>query len=220
MDPLERSLHLFSNKELKELLLQYGIRDRDIEGTGKNSCILKQDRIEVVKPLIQAEFEKVDDKKCKEYKKIRDEQNKNKKIASNFEPSNEEEVLIFDFKTYKAEHDLMKQYYSGLELMLRTALFIDYKYNYLPRNKNEVFEKQIKKHKNKLEYISTVLDAFEPLYIVTQWFTYFAPEKLEKPDYIDNILNKYKLHLDVMFNRMYKARFDKDWDDTTKLWFS
>ncbi len=130
------------------------------------------------------------------------------------------EIKIFDFNTYKLEHNLMKQYYSGLELMLRTALFIDYKYNHLPPAENTIFEQQIKKHKNKKEYINTVLDVFEPLYIVTQWFSYYAPEKLKNPEFIPKTMEKYKNHTDVMFNRMYKARFDSKWSDTTKLWFS
>ena len=174
-------LQAFSNLELKELLLQYNLNNSDIEGTGKNGCILKQDRINAILPLLQPI------------------------------------VQIFNFEKYKSEHELMKKYFSGLELMLRTALFIDYKYNHLPPDQNTIFEQQIKKHKNKLKYISTVLDAFEPLYTVQQWFDFFA----DKPeDFASKTVEKYKYHIDVMFNRMYKARFDPEWCETEKLWFS
>ena len=175
-------LQAFSNLQLKELLLQYNLNNSDIEGTGKNGCILKQDRINAILPYLKVK------------------------------------VKIFDFETYKAEHELMKKYFSDLELMLRTALFIDYKYNHLPPDQNTIFEKQIKKSKNKLKYISTVLDAFEPLYIVRQWFLHFTPDKPKT--FASKTIEKYKYHIDVMFNRMYKARFDPNWSDTSKLWFS
>jgi hypothetical protein len=45
-------------------------------------------------------------------------------IIKNLNPK----ISIFDFDTYKHEYDYMKTYYSNLELMLKTALFIDYKY--------------------------------------------------------------------------------------------
>lgn len=115
----------------------------------------------------------------------------------------------------------MQKYYSGLELMLHTALFIDYKYNHLPPDQNTVFEEQIKikkSKKDKLAYINIVLDVFEPLYIVKCWFDFYAPEKPEH--FASNAVEKYKNHIDVLFNRMYRARFDPKWDDQHKLWFS
>jgi TFIIF-interacting CTD phosphatase-like protein len=65
------------------------------------------------------------------------------------------------------------------------------------------------------------LDAFEPLYLITQWFHYYIPERLtQKPEYVFNIVEKYQYHIDTMFNRMYKARIDPNWDEEAKLWFS
>ena len=175
-------LQAFTNLELKELLLQYNLSDCDIEGTGKNGCILKQDRINAIEPLLKTK------------------------------------VMIFDFVTYKHEHELMKKYYKDLELILRTALFIDYKYNHLPPDQNTIFEQQIKTKKHKKTYISTVLDAFEPLYLVEKWMAFYRPDKPK--DFAAKTVDKYKFHIDVMFNRMYKARFDPEWDELTKLWFS
>lgn len=131
-------------------------------------------------------------------------------------------ILIFDFETYKHEHNLMKPYFKDLELMLRTALFIDYKHNHLPPDQNTIFETQIeqKPKKQRKTYITTVLDAFEPRYLFTAWFQMFAPDKLERPNFVEDSMDKYKYHPAGMFNRMYKARFDSKWDDLTPLWFS
>ncbi len=185
-----QQLQAFSTIQLKELLLQYNLTDCDIEGKGKNGCILKQDRIDILLPQVETK-------------------------------STEYTILIFDFVKYKHEHQLMQKYYKNLELMLRTALFIDYKYNHLPPDQNTIFEEQIKTKKtkkDKLKYISLVLDSFEVLYIVEQWFNFFAPEKPD--DFASKAIDKYKFHIDAMFNRMYKARCDAQWDDTSKLWFS
>jgi hypothetical protein len=139
-------------------------------------------------------------------------------IIKNLNPK----ISIFDFDTYKHEYDYMKTYYSNLELMLKTALFIDYKYNHLPPENNTIFEQQIEKKskKDRKKYIEKVLNVFEPLYLVTEWFQHFAPEKLvNNPSFAINAVNKYENHISLMFNRMYKARFDKNWPDDTKLWF-
>lgn len=133
-------------------------------------------------------------------------------------------VDIFDFDTYSDEYTLMSKYFSDLELVLRTALFIDYKYNYLNPKDKDVFEKQLNTKegkKAKREFIRLTLDVFEPLYLVTQWYRHFNPQALEEnPKKAEQTVDKYKFHIDVMFNRMYKARFDPDWDEETKLWFS
>jgi hypothetical protein len=193
MNSLEKELQSFKIKELKDFLLQYSIRTSDIEGTGKNNCVTKKDIIKTLVEAIQEEdlYDGVD---------------------------------IFDFKTYKHEYEFMKLYFTDLELYLRTALFIDYKYNYLPPEQNMVFEDKIKTKKQKkhqMEYITSVLDSFEPLYIVTKWFLHFAPEKLKNnSNFALNAVNKYKNYNYVMFNRMYKARIDPNWDDMHKLWFA
>lgn len=127
------------------------------------------------------------------------------------------EVDIFSFEVYEKEYQFMSRYFKGVELILRTALFIDYKYNYLSSEARKVYLKAIKNKKDKAAYLRLTLDVFEPLYLLTKWFEHFNPKSQE---HVKNTLDKYKNHLDVMFNRMYKARFDKDWDETTKLWFT
>lgn len=132
-----------------------------------------------------------------------------------------EGVDIFDFDTYNKEFDLMKKYFDGLELYLRTALFIDYKYNHLSEKDRNIVEETLKKKTDKLEYIVSMFDVFEPLYLLSHWFNHFAPEKLKKnPNHPKELLQKYNIHIDVLFNRLYKFRIDKSWDEHHQLWFS
>ncbi len=52
---MQKELQTFTNIELKELLLQYNITDADINGKGKNGCVLKKDRIDLVLQLIDCD---------------------------------------------------------------------------------------------------------------------------------------------------------------------
>jgi hypothetical protein len=56
-------------------------------------------------------------------------------------------VDIFDFEKYAEEYELMGNYFKDLELYLKTALLIDYKYNYLSKANREVFEVSLNKKK-------------------------------------------------------------------------
>lgn len=131
-----------------------------------------------------------------------------------------EGVDIFDFDTYKKEFDLMSEYYDGLELYLRTALFIDYKYNHLNEENKNIVEDTLKKKKNKKEYLESLFDVFEPIYLLTHWFNHFAPEKLDDPNHMQKLIDRYQGHIDGLFNKAYKNRVDKSWDVNHKLWFS
>lgn len=132
-------------------------------------------------------------------------------------------VDIFDFDTYKKEYDMLSEYFSGLDLYLRTALLIDYTYNYLSENNRHLVEDSINQkhsHSEKLSYLTDLLDAFEPKYILIQWYRHHLPEKLKTdPGVVDRLLSKYGDHVDVLLNRMYKKHVDSDWT-ITPLWFS
>ena len=128
-------------------------------------------------------------------------------------------VDIFDFKTYKAEHELMKKYYKDLTLILKTALLIDYKYNHLPDD-GDAFTKTFnskKTAKEKMAYIELSFDVFEPLYILHHFYRHYAPDKTEEE--IDEIYEKYEsISLTTMFNCAYRKYVDSGWKND-KLWF-
>jgi hypothetical protein len=134
-----------------------------------------------------------------------------------------DKVDIFDFDTYQEEFDLLSDYFGGLELYLRTALLIDYKYNHLAPENRQVFDDALNKHKtydNKKEFLENILDAFEPREMLAQWYRHFIPDKLrEDPDVINRVAEKYQDKIDIAFNRMYKKRVDPDWE-LSPLWFS
>lgn len=44
-------MNALSNKELKNLLAQHNIKDKDIKGSGKNNIVLKSDRVKMAKKL-------------------------------------------------------------------------------------------------------------------------------------------------------------------------
>lgn len=206
--------------ELKQILPMFGIKCSDISGSGKKGCILKKDIISVLLLFEEAPKKETNNKKISKKAPNKDESVNYVKEIDSILNNN---VSIFDFVTYKKEFNYMKTYFNGLELYLRTALFIDYKYNHMSKKNRNVFETQIqeKPKKNRKKYIETVLNVFEPLYLITQWFRYFIPTRLiERPQYVFTIAEKYKHHIDAMFNRMYKARVDPEWDEEAKLWFS
>jgi len=126
-------------------------------------------------------------------------------------------VDIFDFNTYKDEYKLMGKYYEGLERYLRTALLIDYKYNHLNEKNRHIFDDVLenKPKKERKQYIELMLDVFEPLYMLHQFYRHFAPKKMNK---LNEIYNKYQTVPAEMFNRMYRVYVDKNWVDQA-LWF-
>lgn len=57
-----------------------------------------------------------------------------------------EEVDVFDFHSFPKEQEAFAVHYSGLELMLRLAIFLSYKYNHLaPENRDLVRVEKSKK---------------------------------------------------------------------------
>lgn len=112
----------------------------------------------------------------------------------------------------------MGKYYSDLERYLRTALLIDYKYNHLSSKDRHVFDDVLnsKPEDEKKNYIELMLDVFEPLYILHQFYRHFAPDKMDK---LDMLYEKYQNHPGEMFNRMYRVYVDKEWVDKP-LWLT
>jgi hypothetical protein len=135
----------------------------------------------------------------------------------------ESDADIFDFDKYNLEYNIMSEFFTGLELYLRTALFIDYKYNHLSPNDRKIIDHIIetqetreKKHK----FLESMFNVMEPEYIMTHWFRHFAPDVIQnKPNVVNNILDRYGGFEDIAFNRMYKKRVDHDWR-LRPLWFS
>jgi hypothetical protein len=146
-------------------------------------------------------------------------------------------VDIFDFDTYKNEYEIFALFYSGLELYLRTAIFIDYKYNHLSEENRGIIRIVISKKTGrpllvkrnekgvkygtvlKKKYFDNFTNVFEPEHLFTAWYIHFQPEKLEKENYVSDTLERYAGYEDVAFNKMYRLYVDSDWVYQS-IWFT
>lgn len=177
------------------------------------------------KKLKKESSESSEEIKPKKLKKKKSEEIKPKKSKKKKESSeeseeilNENDVDIFDFDTYKQEYKLLSKYFQGLELFLRTALLIDYKYNHLNPKNRQLFEEILneKSKKEQKKYIELMLDVFEPLYILHQFYRHYSPST--SAEKLDQIYEKYSVNPSEMFNRMYRRYVDDNWKDK-KMWF-
>lgn len=136
------------------------------------------------------------------------------------------DIDIFDFDTYSTDYKLIKSVFTkanNLELCLRSALLIDYKYNYLSEESRDAFVKMMKEKKSKAgidglrEYLESVLDVLDPLYIITCFYRHFAPNKPKEE--VEKLHEKYSSISHVtMFNCAYRKYVDQNWKNK-ELWF-
>lgn len=131
-------------------------------------------------------------------------------------------VDVFDFKAYFEDFLIFTRYYTGLELYLRAAIWISYKYEYIQTpEERTTLDDEFRENKKKREYLDSVTDTFEPRSFVEKWYQHFNPQKLQ-PGFIDYVMNKprYLAHPDCIFNQLYRKYVDREWDTIAVLWFS
>jgi hypothetical protein len=128
-------------------------------------------------------------------------------------------IDFFDFETHRSEFDIMKQMFSGIELYLRTAVYISYK-QYLRHQGGEKecakIEDAIKTAPNKKKMVSTITNAVDLQALVSGWYLHFNPELIPKTE---ELLEKFVTCEDVLFNRLYRKYVDPDAPDM-KLWIA
>lgn len=140
------------------------------------------------------------------------------------------DVDIFDFKKYTEDYKLFSEYFTGLELYLRLAIWISYKYvrlktleerkaltidlNYTRFN-NESEKITLAKRDNKKEWLENITDVFEGEQILFSWFKHFKPENLVN---VHKLHEKWQYHLEHFFNKLYKHFVDKE-HSYQELWF-
>lgn len=131
-------------------------------------------------------------------------------------------VDIFDFVTFKKEYAALACLYSGLELHLRTALLLDYKYNYLAKEDRHILNLVVSKKTGKpllaytnpegklvgkpvtKKYMNNFTNVLEPYYIFKKWYQHYNPSKLDDKKFLKDTLEKYQGHEDVALNKMYR----------------
>jgi hypothetical protein len=140
---------------------------------------------------------------------------------------------VFAFENFKQERRVFGKFYSGLELYLRLAIFLEYKYNYLDPTAREILNLVVKKSgevflarrvQGKLrgtlvtkKYFDNITNVFEPYQFLKRWYQHFAPEKSKES--IQGIAEKYSGYECVAFNRMYQKYVDPEWE-CKPLWFT
>lgn len=138
-------------------------------------------------------------------------------------PDKEETTIdVFDFKTYFKDFLLFTRFYCGLELYLRVAIWLNYKYEYIVEDgERDTLDQELEQRKNKKEYLDSLTDTFEPKTFVEKWYQHFNPNKIQ-PGFIDYVMNKpqYLAHPDYLFNQLYRKYVEREWDLLTILWFS
>ena len=141
------------------------------------------------------------------------------KSKENVEKGTLEDVDIFDFKKYPRERELFAKHFDGIELYLRLASFIDYKYNYnLTPKERDILDLDIEGRANFDEindFLKILTDVFEIEGMLIAWYRHF---NLDKLDDIDDLLRKYVEGEDYLFNRLYRKYIDPEWG-LQPLWF-
>ena len=143
-------------------------------------------------------------------------------VEVNHEPTPNIGIDVFDFKTYFDDFLIFTRYYSGLELYLRIAIWLSYKYEYIQsQEERNNLDDELHQNKKRKEYLDTMTDSFEPRDLVEKWYHHFNPIKI-KPGFIDYVMNKpqYLAHPDCIFNQLYHKYVDQEWDIIAILWFS
>lgn len=143
-------------------------------------------------------------------------------------------VDVFKFESFKTEKKVFEKFYSGLELYLRLAIFLEYKYNYLSVENRDVLDFRVDKKTGKVllvkrvngklkgtptgkKYFDEITNVFEPYHIIKRWYEHFDPERPKKN--VLNLAEKYSGYEDAAFNKMYKKYVDEEWI-SKPLWFT
>lgn len=116
--------------------------------------------------------------------------------------------------------------------MLRFAIYVDYKYNYLDKSEQKKLQIQksrktgkallVSEGKGKVltkSYFDELTSVFEPRRLLEMWYAHFNPYKENIDEVIENALIKYVEYEDVVFNKLYRMYVDEN-AKMEPLWFS
>ena len=131
----------------------------------------------------------------------------------------------FDFTKYKSFRNLLVPYYSGCELFIRSAVFIEYMLSiennpWSVKNRQELsIEEQYAPLFEACPYevkhfISLVTDKFDKELILSKLYNHL---NIPRED-IKELLHKYHGYHCELFNRVYKKYIDPN--HITKIWFT
>jgi hypothetical protein len=148
-------------------------------------------------------------------------------------PSKKSEIDVFDFDLYADEYELFSKYFEKINLYLRLALFLKYKYEILKTEEqrdalNSSIDREIEKgkigadiytFKDIITYLKSLTDKIDIPDLLRRWYEHFDPEKLEEKKFLKNKLNEYEFCEDKLFVRLYRKYVENDISKETSLWF-
>ena len=131
------------------------------------------------------------------------------------------DVDIFDFKCHKWIYKLMKNYYYGIELWLRSAALIEYLYVYGNKKMRKEYratlrEKMAYSQARLIKFLDQQSEMIETKQYVWSWFKHFYNDpKVVREKYIYfwhlSGTKKYENHNPgVFFNRAYQHMVDEN----------
>ena len=148
---------------------------------------------------------------------------------------------VFNFEFYEEDFLKFSQFFEGVELYLRNAIWNQYKYEYIDttinndpaieedrdikaEEKREELEARYAAADDKKKFLEDMTDVFEPRDLLIRWYYHFNPEKLDEErndiPIIDDFLEEYVGHLDTLFNDLYRKYVNEDAPRDARLWFN
>lgn len=124
----------------------------------------------------------------------------------------------FDHVKYQDDYCLFNQYFTDIELYLRLASWLLYKYAYL--NSESARYKlmlEVKKSLNQKATLESLSESFDNDGMLAYWYLHFNPAKATI-QHITEIRARYHTNEDYLFNRLYRTYVDKEHRDRP-LWF-
>ena len=132
----------------------------------------------------------------------------------------EEKIDAFDFETHEEDFDLFEQYFKGVELYLRTAIWNIYKYEYLiDDEERDDLDSELAESEDEKGFLENLTNVFEPRDLLMRWYIHYNPTNATD-EFVDRTIEKYTNWEDVLFKRLYRKYVDPDFPEMTKLWFS
>lgn len=207
--------------KLKEAI-QNSINKIPIPNTYNSQVITTQIKIETKKPTIK-EISRKNHPVTKTNDSTNDQISTNKSIEYNDDDFDDitKELDVFDFVKYKNEYELFAMFYKGLELQIRAANFITYKYCWLKEEKDRrILENEIYTNKdgsnreaikNYLDLMSNLTDNYQLLW---SWYKHYNPSVMWN---VTNLYNKWNNHMSHFFNNLYIRYVDED-AERVDLW--
>lgn len=135
------------------------------------------------------------------------------------EPYTHIDLDIFDFEKYPEDYQLLATYFTGLELYLRLACWIQYKHQYLHGREARIVQlmKKVNNSPDKRLALEEYCNIFVAYDMLCAWYVHFNPERATE-EVITRVYDRYQHHTGELFHRLYNKYVDPE-AKRVVLWF-